>query len=249
MTVIRVNHGQFSRDGLRAGDLIALGNFLEYIRRELNKTDIWMHIPEESFAPGEHIQIMHSYLMGATNYFVAKADNMVNVCINPGTDPTYPDLINLWNIRKNVLVPKQDVIHIHDDVCINAPKIKKDLLVIAPIFDAPYNTGRNWTMDLFEKELWLYKDYAAKKIITIKQPLIDFDITQYGFEYEHNYLETLGHISQCSHFIGGDSGLSHFAAAQFDPPRQQQYWYPQDTYGTTLPFRWNTTKNCYVKYY
>lgn len=245
MKVIKINPGQFSKDGLRAGDLIALANFLEYIRKEVNDPEIRMWIPRESLRDVNHVYVMQNYFLDHTDYFVPKPatdDEVVNVHTHPGTDVTYPDLINLWNIRKDVTVIKQTVLTIPDAVQITNPLPRKQKLVIAPLVDAEYNTDRNWSRGFLQSLIARHGslfNYPDGMIIAAKEVIPDINPGQ--FTYCFNYRKNLDHIVECSTYVGGDTGLSHFCGALKDHPPIVQYLYPKTTYGTTNPFHWMTT--------
>lgn len=224
---------------LRAGDIIASANFLEFIRvGHYQGENIRLYIPHESVYPQTHCLDMYLELLNSTDYIALYPDELLELHVIPGTDPTYSDMYNIWNIRQDVLIPRQDMFTIPDAVVIPNHEIRVDKkVVIAPLLDAPYNNERNWSPK-YTQELLNYYCFSSylEVIIATKEP-IDFDIGH--AKYSHNYPETLQHIKTCGLFHGGDTGLSHYASALQHGPRCR-FHYSKNTYGTTNPFYWKT---------
>ena len=227
---------------LRMGDLIAACNFLEHIREDQNDPELRMYIPDESLFPANHVFKMRNWLLINTNYLTNFPDQLIKLDVIPGTDETYANMYNLWNIRKDVLDRKQNVFDIDDAVTLFAPSFPKKSrnYVICPLVDAPYNADRNWSLAYLQKELdkhyedeGLYNEY----IICSKEPIEGLQLGR--FIYSHNFEENLKHIQECRVFVGGDTGMSHFASA-LNPRPDCWFHYPQSTYGTTNPFYWKT---------
>src|SRR4051812_40126803 len=113
MVVVNILPGQFSRpNGLRMGDQIALCNLIEHIR--IKQPSWQFHIPHNCIYPQDHCFRMHNWLLNNTDYLTEEPGVDFGGGIPQGTDPTYPDLINLWNIRRDVLVRRQYVYDIDD---------------------------------------------------------------------------------------------------------------------------------------
>lgn len=226
---------------LRAGDIIASANFLEYLNKYENGPnwqDMKLYIPHELIYPQDHCMDMYLTLLETTNYITQFPDELLELHVIPGTDPTYSDMYNIWNIREDVLIPRQNLFTIPDAVVIpnHEPSIDNKV-VIAPLLDAAYNHERNWPFEETQKILnWYCHCIDLEVIIACKKP-IDFDIGHAS--YSHNYLDTLQHIRTCGIFVGGDSGLSHYASALQHGP-ECEFHYSKNTYGTTCPFYWKT---------
>lgn len=233
---IDVKPGMFSKDGLRAGDLIALANFLEFIREKENNNLLRFYVTENVLHHGPHVKQMLAFLLQHTNYFTVYCDKLLHLPVIPGTDETYPDLYNLWNMRKDVLHRKQNVFDIEDRVHIPLTSRNgnlKELTVICPLLDADYNTDRNWPKWVLDA---IFKKHINKNAIIIcKNNLLPDYITC------DDYVGALDYIRMCTTFIGGDSGFSHFASALKNPP-ECHFYYPLTTYGTTFPFYWKTDR-------
>ncbi len=225
---------------MRAGDLIAACNFLEYLRKDegddFKNLQLW--VPTESIRPQHHCWDMYAELQESTNYFARYPDELVELHVLPGTDPTYGDMYNLWNIRENVLQRRQNVFDIPDAVVIpnKEPKVTNKV-VIAPLLDAPYNQERNWSRKYTQELLNYYCFSSFLEVIIASKESIDFDIGH--AKYSHDYDETLQHIRTCCLFHGGDTGLSHYASA-LQPGPNCEFHYSKNTYGTTNPFYWKT---------
>lgn len=223
---------------MRAGDLIAACNFLEYIKKDHEDPNLRLYIPIDSIFQQSHCMEMYLELLNTTNYITQFPDQLVELQMIAGTDPTYLDMYNLWNLRQDVMIPRQNLFSIPDAVVIPNRETRNDKkIVIAPLLDAPYNHERNWTSK-YTQELLNYYCFSSylEVIIASKEP-INFDIGH--ATYSHNYQETLQHIRTCGLFHGGDTGLSHYASALQHGPRCR-FHYSKNTYGTTNPFYWKT---------
>lgn len=242
MQVINVYPGLFARDGLRMGDLIAACNFLEYTRQYSGNHDLRLYIPPTAINGKTHCFQMAEWLCKNTDYLSDKLENPVDIQVPQWTDATYPDLINLWNIRIDVLDRKQSVLDIPDVVKLPGLPFKRKI-VLAPLTDADYNHDRNWTLNYTQKIVDRFNHYSeslitTEMIIASKDIISGLDIK--GFTYSHDFEQNLEHIRECECYIGGDTGLSHFAGALMPGPVNRFYHYPKSTYGTTNPFYWKT---------
>jgi len=228
---------------MRAGDCIAACNFLEYLRNITNESNLKLYIPLQSIQPSEHCRIMRNYLKSHTDYIITEEDNFVDgellqLQVTPGTDPTYSDIYNLWNIREDVLTPKQNVFTIPDAVKIRNDNPIKRKIVIAPLMDADYNFERNWSLEKLQYILGYYGNNEYDEYIIASKNVIP-GLNIFDFVYSHDYKINLDHIAECSTYIGGDTGLSHFAGALVNRP-DCLFDYSKDTYGTTNPFYWKS---------
>lgn len=223
---------------MRAGDLIAACNFLEYLRLEFDDLELQLYISKESIHEQNHCWQMYLTLLDTTNYITRYPDKLVELQITPGTDPTYNDMYNIWNIRSDVLYRRQNVFDIPDAVVISNKEIQNyDKVVIAPLLDAAYNYERNWSKEYTQKVLDWYCFCADLEVIIASKEPIPFDIGH--ARYSHDYIETLQHIRTCQTFVGADSGLSHYASA-LHPGPGCEFHYSKNSYGTTQPFYWKT---------
>ncbi len=226
---------------LRMGDLIACCNFLEYLRADHGISKLQMYIPDDALFPQFHILKMRNWLETNTNYITTKPDDLVDLRVLPGTDETYANMYNLWNIRQDVLVRRQNIFDIPDTVVLPNKVECKKKVVLCPLLDAPYNADRNWTLEYVHQaiEAWLWND-KEELILISKEPIQGLDLGP--FTYSHDFETNLQHVMDCHTFIGGDTGFSHFASALIYRP-YCYFHYPKSTYGTTNPFYWKTKGN------
>lgn len=252
MVAIRVYNGLFGPNlalaALRMGDLIAVCNFLEYIRELTDQPKLQMCLPDEVvfsqtsnqlLVQGEvdHCIKFRDWLTENTDYICKSSDQLIELNVTPGTDPTYSYMYNIWNIRKDVAIPRQDVFHIEDRVILPGNTIKEDCIVIHPLVDAPYNAHRNWPLELIQRLIDDYQYYTTfDKVLIAKEPIPG--LNEKNFRYSHDFNENLEIVRKCVSYIGGDTGFSHFAGALSPGPKYCQYLYSQHTYGTTFPFNW-----------
>lgn len=234
MTAINVTQGLFAHQGLRAGDCLAACNFLEYIREQNNNPTLQLYIPNSSLHHTEHCVIMRDFLVENTNYVTTTPENLVDLQVIPGTDPTFHNMYNLFGIRKDSLYQRQNIFFIEDKISIHNTKEIKKKIVIAPLIDADYNYSRNWDINLIQNMLSSFKTFDYEKIIAIKKPL---NIDVGDWKYCHDYKEILTHIQECECYVGGDTGFSHLAGS-LDDNKLRCYYYPKDTWGTTNPMNW-----------
>lgn len=234
--IINVPFGIFG-GAMRAGDLIAAVNFLEYLRGIRNDRGIQFHIPDEAVMPRENCLLMRRFLLDYTDYLSEDLGENALLVVE-GTELERPGgCYNLWNIRKDVRIKRQDVFAIEDAVRLLGLR-KKSKIVIAPLVDAEYNFARNWSLERAQAIIDSYRNYPAEKFVCAsKQPIPNLDLGR--FQYSHDYAENLRHIMECEKYVGGDTGLSHFAGALYPRP-SCDFHYPIDGYGTTEPFYWKT---------
>lgn len=248
---LNVFPGRFSwPNGLRMGDMIALCNLLEYVRIVIKNPTMKAYIPEECVYSNTHCLQFRNWLAAYTDYIVSEPpDKLFNLGFPMHTDPTYENLINLWNIRKDVREKRQTVVEVPDLVKIKHTYPPKNKVVICPLMDADYNFDRNWSLLQLEEIMVrlgnLYENNTAFLILS-KDKIDGINIHDYGFTYSHKFSDNLRHVMECKHFVGGDSGFSHFASALDPTPNILEYHYPNTTYGTTFPFHWTTKGNLVI---
>lgn len=235
---------------MRMGDMIGACNFLEFLREFNQMPELALYIPNisVSITPSHHCFKMRNWLLDNTNYVTVTPEKLLTLPIAPGTDPTYNDMYNIWNIRKDVLVRRQSVFDIEDLVKIPNKEPQQNKIVICPLTDAPYNTYRNWPMHLLQHIVtqWHCQKTTHELIIACPEPISGLDIG-YG-KYSHKFEDNLLHVQQCRTFIGGETGFTKFASALDPSPQEALYYYSAETYGTTLPFRWTQFKHRIIYY-
>jgi hypothetical protein len=118
--IYNIEKGTFG-DCIRNGDLIAVANVVEHLR--INQPEMQFHIRKEALSPDNYVQQFYNFLLKQCDYFT---DNV-------GTESLPWRRVNLWDFRDII----GDVVKIPNTT-------KADFkVVVAPVFDAPYNTYRN----------------------------------------------------------------------------------------------------------
>jgi hypothetical protein len=197
---------------MRNGDLIALMNFIEYLWKD-NK-ELQFHVPDRSIQPNDYIRRFRDWLVDNTNHFVkTEGQNVLNI-----------QNANLWELRSMT----------GDILKLDFAKPTKKKIVIAPLFDGPYNTYRNWPKQMADDiiEHYSQKEYDDyEKVICVK----DWFSSVSGWSCSHDFIKNIEHIIECSHFVGGDTGTSHFASVL--PQKEKlNYFYGSVGLLHTTPF-------------
>lgn len=99
-------------------------------------------------------------------------------------------------------------------------------VVINPIFDAPYNVDRNWNKELFENVIDIFLEMnfqvyitGVKQVVMPKIPKKHLSNDKVKTVFD-SVSEAMKLISKCSCYVGGDTGLTHFASTvSFSPFR------------------------------
>lgn len=199
---------------MRNGDLVGVCNVVEYLRQMKNDNNIKFNLKPGSVNSAQYCVDFHHFLLENTDYLTTQ----------PGEKTLSWRNVNLWDFR---------------DICGDLVKIpnnrqQKKKIVVFPLFDASYNTYRNWPKELFDKilkeyEIEQYKDY--EKIICSKDN-VEVD----GWKNSTDFMANVYHIMDAEIFIGGDTGTSHFAGALESGPKQLIYYYSSRGLLHTTPF-------------
>lgn len=200
---------------MRNGDLIALCNLVQGLRNDSTHPNLQVHVPDNAIQPQEYIKQMRNWLLQNTDYlsdqlgFASFADNNMN----------------LWDLR----CVYGDVVTIKP----RRPQVNK--IVIVPLFDATYNFYRNWSVPMFEEICQFYSSstYDGYDRIILAPSAIPYNT--YKFDVCYNFLIGLEHLQNCSHYIGGDTGLSHFVSV-LDDSKRINYFYGSHGLIHTNPF-------------
>ena len=214
MTVLNIHKDCFG-NCIRNGDLIAVGNVVEHLRKINNQPHIRFHMMPDAISSEDYCQKFFVFLKEQTDWFSE----------HQSQDNLQWERINLWDFRDI----SGDLVKIKND----KPMQKK--IVIFPLFDAPYNVYRNWPRTLLQHLIEKYnteeyKDYT--KIICSK------DATYYGEEWINStdFMENIYHIMNAEIFVGGDTGTTHFAFALDRGPKDMLYYNSSRALVHTLPF-------------
>lgn len=208
----------FGYMGTRNGDQIAICNVIQWLRKEKNQPTIKFFLAPGVLNKEDYIHKFHKFLLENTDYFSAE----------PGKELLDWNNVGLFDFR--------DVIG--DHVIINNNRTQQKKVVIFPLYDAPYNVQRNWTVDELNRILnecrTKYPDH--KKYICAKElpPAGLIDTT--GFELSTDFITNIEHIMEAEVFYGGDTGVSHFASVLNPGPKKLNYIYSSRSFIHTLPF-------------
>ena len=215
---------------LRAGDLVAVGNVVEFLRNANNNQNIKFKLDLSGVSNEYHCLKMLEFLKKYTNYFTDET---------PNEDLEW-ERVNLWDFRAIS----------GDLVKISNPYPTENKVVVFPLFDAPYNTYRNWPMHTFidllkqieESYPELDKTICISENIKLNQ--IDYDFS--NWKIETDYEKNIYHIMTASVFYGGETGVTSYASALMNGP-ECNYVYSNRALSCTHPF--NFLEKGRMKYY
>jgi hypothetical protein len=209
--IINIVPGTFGGP-LRNGDMIGLLNVVEHLRKQ--DPTIKLHMAENTISTVDYCKKMFQFLVDKTDYF----------SLEPGEKNLAWRKINLWDFRD-----------ISGDIgVIKNTETPTKKIVIFPLFDAPYNTYRNWPQHVFQEIISTidndekYNDY--EKIMCHVTPL---NIN--GWKDSTDFMDNLYHIMSAEMFIGAETGSAVFASA-LDKSPNLIYYYSSRGLIHTLPF-------------
>lgn len=180
---------------LRNGDMIALLNFLEFQRTKC--PGLKLYLPDQEVSQSTHcIKFLH--------FLKANTDGFSDT---PGIDIHMPT-INLWNFRGRV----GDLVTIKNPHQSINPHQRKKKITIFPIYDAPYNQWRNWSLELTQEiidsfDIPHFADYEKVFCSVIFPERLNYR----GFAHSSDFDANLVHLIESDIYCGGDTGMSHFA--------------------------------------
>jgi len=220
--IVNVSRETFG-GAIRNGDLIAVANIVEHLRK--NIPGLKFYLTPGTLFEADYVHKMHQFFLDHTDYF----------SLGTGTADLPWKRVNIWDFRDVA----GDVVKIPN----NQQKQKK--IVVCPVFDAKYNTYRNWPMDVFEKIL-----NECDQAQGYEKIILQSDNTRYrdGWIHSSDFNDNLMHIMQAEIYVGGDTGLSHFVGALEHGPQPVYYTSSRGLLHTT-PFYWYTHKKGTMKTY
>jgi hypothetical protein len=224
--IINVPLGAFGGP-LRNGDIVGVANVVEHLRKADNP-NIKFHLFPDSVSSSDYCQKFYRFMLENTNYFTEESGEKDLAWRN----------INLWDFRGI----SGDVVRIPNN------KKQEKKIVIFPLFNAPYNTYRNWPRELFEKMLYRFTDSAYdgyRKIICSETSIGHIE----GWEESTDFLTNLEHIMTSEVFLGGDTGTSHFVGALENGPKEILYFYSGHGLLHTTPFYSTIGKGKIIHYW
>jgi len=190
---------------IRMGDLVAVCNLIQHLRIH-NHPDLKFYLEEGSMASSEHVKLFYEHLLRYTDLFAKE----------PGTETLPWKKVNLWDFRAIT----KDVVSLP-----NREKMQRKI-VIFPLYDAPYNTYRNWPPGKLTQYL---RDYSFKypnyeKIICVSnRELLKEMPDEKIATISTDFLTNLWHIRTAEIFVGGDTGTTHFAFSLDYGPKELVY--------------------------
>lgn len=227
--IFNIQKGTFG-DCLRNGDLVAVGNVVEYLRKKENNKNIKFFLSQDSMSSADFCKKFYSFLNENTDYF----------SLVPGNSILPWKRVNLWDFR----AISQDLVKIKNT------KEAQNKIVVFPLFNAPYNTYRNWPIELFISILSDYeKNYPNHERIVCLDPEIKIgNLDQSKWKVNTDFNTAINHIMESEIFVGGDTGTSHFAAALDRGPNCVYYYSGRGLLHTT-PFHLFNGKGKMVQYW
>jgi len=214
--IINIEPGTFGT--VRNGDMIAVANVLEHIRKTNNNPTIQFHLKPGNVSSDTHCQTFYEIMLKMTNYFSTE----------PGEQSLPWRKVNVWDFRDIC----GDLIKIPN----NAPMEKK--IAVFPLFDAPYNQWRNWPKNVYEQIIAKYstEEYKDYEKVICKKGESTEGCPFEGWRYSTNFVQNYYHITTAEIFVGGDTGSSHFAWALDKGPKDLIYYGSSRALVHTLPF-------------
>lgn len=209
---------------LRLGDLLGVANVVEHFRQVEKNPDIKFHLDPGSITQTKYVLEFYDWLLYNSNYFT----------LSRGNEYLPWERVNIWDYRDM----SGDLIRIDN----NHNKQKK--IVVNPLFDAPYNTYRNWPMSVYNKIINEYNEYTDYEKVLISSSKIESP----GWKTVTDMADVILEILTCEKYIGGSTGLSLFASAIENPP-QAVHVMSSRCLLHTLPFRWQTDQRCRIDTY
>ena len=226
--IYNITHDTFG--AVRMGDIIGIANIVEHLRKS-SPFDLKFYLRPESIDSSAYVHQFKDWMITNTDYFSADS----------GTYDLPWKKVNVWDYRDIA----GDVVQIKNN------EVTDIKVTICPLIDAKYNTYRNWPKSILEKvfELGETEYSARKKVICISPDVIlPFYPTGSKWEICTDLYQTLHHIKTSQVYIGGDTGLSHFAGSLDRGPEPIYYTSSRGLLHTT-PMHWMTNKKGTMRTY
>lgn len=231
--VINVSYDNFYGQ-LRNGDILGICNIVGFFRNIENDNTLKIYVSDDLILQPEFGMKFFNFVKKHSDYFSEV----------PGEKHFSYHNINFWDFRSVI----------GDNITVdNSSYEKEDKVCIFPIFDAPYNIYRNWSIDLTNYILEKYQsEYPSYDVYLCVDEKLNryYDQVKLGraklsFDFEKN----LEHICSCKVYVGGDTGTSHLAGS-LSNPAINDYYYSCEGLLHTLPLNYKTngTVKMYSKY-
>ena len=215
--IYNINPQTFGPLGVRNGDLVAICNIVHDLRKKKNDPALQFYLEPGVLNAQDYIQKFFRILCSLTDCF----------SLYPGQQSLPWRNVGVWDYR--------DISG--DHVTIVNPCVQEKKVVVFPVYDAEYNVQRNWSMAAFYNILKevnaKYPDYE-RIVCAREQPPPSFDM--HGFTVSTDFNTNIEHIMTAAVFVGGDTGVSHFASVLRPGPEELVYVYSSHCLLHTLPF-------------
>lgn len=208
---------------IRSGDILGACNMLEHLRK-IDNPNFKFYLSDDS------IQNV-SYVRQFRDFICENSDYLSKI---PGDLQLQSENINCWDYRSLT----DDLIKID-----NSNYVKQNKICIFPLFDAPYNVYRNWSINLLQYLIDNYSNSGEydEYVICCSSDNVNSinSLNLKSFVISCDFEENLKHIMSCSTFIGGETGVSLLASCLTIPPKNY-YYYSSGALIHTFPFHWKT---------
>lgn len=210
---------------MRVGDLLGVANVIEHFRQVENDSSIKFYLEPGSISTTKYVLEFYDWLMYNTDYFT----------MNRGADYLPWQRVNVWDYRDIA----GDLVKIPN----NSKTAKK--VVVNPLFDAPYNTYRNWSDRVYQEVIdYCESTFTGYELVLVSQK----PLSRQGWRNVNDLHQVLGEIMEADTYVGGDTGLSHFAGALERGP-DPIYYYSSRSLLHTTPINWHTNKKGTLRTY
>ena len=130
--VMNVRHNPSTFGTMRNGDMVAICNVVEHLRQRENRRDIKFWIEDATINNQPYCFKFRDFLIENTDY----------ISREPGQHDINKHNVPLWSGYR---------VNSGDCVKIPNPRPKKQKICVFPVFDAQYNTFRNWPISTAQK--------------------------------------------------------------------------------------------------
>ena len=209
---------------LRLGDLLGVANVVEHFRQVESNSKIKFYLDGNAVGTSSYIQEFYKWLLENCDYFSS----------SPGDQYLPWQRVNVWDYR--------DIAS--DLIVIPNMATQQKKIVVNPLFDAPYNTYRNWTESVYNQTINEYNQYSDYDKVIISNKATQ----ESGWRNATDLQQVLEEIMTCEIYIGGSTGLSLFASCLDNPPLNIHVMSSRCLLHT-LPFRWQNDPRCQIKTY
>lgn len=231
-SIFNIKHHHFSN--VKNGDLLGMCNLVAFLRKRENRNDIKFFITDDALEDAEYARKFRKYIIENTDYLsdvsgidleIPEVNGLTGMVLNGKWFAA-----NLWQMR--------GAIGDHIVLDIERPKSKK--ICIFPVMDAhDHTTGRNWSIaqaqeiiDKFSQSE--YDDY--EKYFCCADSLNTQQLNLRQYTKSCDLYGNLEHILTCSDYVGGDTGMTHFAYSLKNNPNLHYYTNFTNRWLVTMPF-------------